>query len=133
VHYGLVVDPLKIEHTKEAYFLTMLDAVDHIAPVVEFARRVAKTHPVSIATGGMPEVALPALKATGLDDLFKIVVTPRDVAPGRGKPAPDMFLLAAEKMGVEPSKCLVFEDAEPGIRAALAAGMQVVRVPSRIV
>lgn len=132
-HYGLVIDPLKVEHTKEAFFLTMLDAVEHIAPVVEFARRVAGTHPVSIATGGMPEIALPALKAAGLDDLFKIVVTPKDVAPGMGKPAPDMFLLAAEKMGVPPEQCLVFEDAEPGIRAARAAGMQVVRVPSRVV
>ncbi len=79
----------------------------------------------------MPEIALPALKATRLDGLFKIVVTPRDVATGRGKPAPDMFLLAAQKMGVPPAQCLVFEDAEPGIQAALAAGMQVVRVPSR--
>jgi len=132
-HYGLVINPLTVGHTKEAFFLTMLDAVEHIAPVVEFARRVAKTHPVSIATGGMPEIALPALKAAGLDDLFKIVVTPKDVAPGRGKPEPDMFLLAAEKMVVPPEKCLVFEDAEPGIRAARAAGMQVVRVPSRVV
>ncbi|MFA6287093.1 MAG: HAD-IA family hydrolase [Opitutaceae bacterium] len=130
-HYGLVVDPLQVEHTKEALFLTMLEAVDHIVPVVAFARRVAAAHPVAIATGGMPEIALPALKATGLDGLFKIVVTPRDVAPGRGKPAPDMFLLAAEKMGVPAARCLVFEDAEPGIQAALAAGMQVVRVPSR--
>ncbi len=130
-HYGLVIDPLKVEHTKEALFLTMLEAVAHIAPVVAFARRVAATHPVSIATGGMPEIALPALMATGLDGLFKIVVTPRDVAPGRGKPAPDMFLEAARRMGVAPERCLVFEDAEPGIQAALAAGMQVVRVPSR--
>jgi HAD superfamily hydrolase (TIGR01509 family) len=53
------------------------------------------------------------------------------VPPGRGKPHPDMFLLAASKMGVAPEKCLVFEDAEPGIQAALAAGMKVVRVPSR--
>jgi len=130
-HYGLKIDPLAVEHTKEALFLTMLEAVDHIVPVVAFARRVAVTHPVSIATGGMPEIALPALKATRLDGLFKIVVTPRDVAPGRGKPAPDMFLLAAQKMGVSPTQCLVFEDAEPGIQAALAAGMRVVRVPSR--
>ncbi len=130
-HYGLTLDPLAVEHTKETLFLTMLDAVGHIAPVVAFARRVAATHPVAIATGGMPEIALPALKATGLDGLFKIVVTPRDVAPGRGKPAPDMFLEAARRMGVPPSQCLVFEDAEPGIQAALAAGMQVVRVPSR--
>lgn len=132
-HYGLVVDPLKVEHTKEGLFLQMLNEVAHIAPVVEFARRIAKTRPVSIATGGMPEIALPAIKAAGLDDLFKIVVTPKDVAPGRGKPEPDMFLLAAQKMGVPSAQCLVFEDAEPGIRAALAAGMKVVRVPSRIV
>ncbi|MDF3057515.1 MAG: haloacid dehalogenase [Rariglobus sp.] len=130
-HYGLTLNPAEVEVTKEKLFLEKLEAVEHIAPVVEFARKVAATHPIAIATGGMPEVAEAALRAAGLGELFKIVVTPRDVAPGRGKPAPDMFLLAAEKMGVPPEKCLVFEDAEPGVRAALAAGMQVVRVPSR--
>jgi beta-phosphoglucomutase-like phosphatase (HAD superfamily) len=132
IHYGLSLNPYEVEITKERLFLEKLDTVDHIAPVVEFARRVARTHPVSVATGGQPEVALPALKAAGLQGMFKIVVTPRDVAPGRGKPAPDMFLLAAEKMGVPANRCLVFEDAEPGVQAALAAGMQVVRVPSRV-
>ena len=131
-HYRLTLNPHEVEITKERMFLERLDTVGHIAPVVAFARRVALTHPVAIATGGQPEVALPALKAAGLQDLFSIVVTPRDVGPGRGKPAPDMFLLAAEKMGVAAGRCLVFEDAEPGIRAALAAGMQVVRVPSRM-
>ncbi len=130
-HYGLSLDPREVEITKEKLFLEKLQTVEHIAPVVEFARRVSATHPVAIATGGMPEVAMAALGAAGLADIFNIVVTPKDVAPGRGKPQPDMFLLAAEKMGVPPEKCLVFEDAEPGIRAALAAGMQVVRVPSR--
>jgi HAD superfamily hydrolase (TIGR01509 family) len=66
-----------------------------------------------------------------LEDVFRIIVTPLDVPAGRGKPAPDMFLVAAERMGADPKRCLVFEDAEPGIQAALAAGMQVVRVPSR--
>jgi HAD superfamily hydrolase (TIGR01509 family) len=64
-----------------------------------------------------------------LHTLFPVVVTPEDVA--HGKPAPDMFLLAARKMGVPPAECLVFEDAEPGIQAAAAAGMKWVRVPSR--
>ena len=58
-----------------------------------------------------------------------VVVTADDVV--HGKPAPDMFLLAAKRMGVAPEKCLVFEDAEPGMRAAEAAGMKWVRVPSR--
>ena len=132
-HYGLKLDPVQVEHTKERMFLERLDKVTHVEPVVAFARRMALTHPVSIATGGMPEIAGPAIAAAGLTDLFKIVVTPQDVAPGRGKPAPDMFLLAAAKMGVPAGRCLVFEDAEPGIQAALAAGMQVVRVPSRVV
>lgn len=130
-HYGLKIVPHEVEALKERLFLEKLDAVAHVAPVVEFARKVAGTHPIAIATGGLPEVALPAIKAAGLDGLFSVVVTPRDVPPGRGKPEPDMFLLAAQKLGVRPEKCLVFEDAEPGIRAALAAGMQVVHVPSR--
>ena len=130
-HYRLTLNPHEVEITKERMFLERLNTVGHIAPVVAFARRVALTHPIAIATGGQREIALPALKAAGLQDLFSIVVTPRDVGPGRGKPAPDMFLLAAEKMGVAAERCLVFEDAEPGIRAAQAAGMAVVRVPSR--
>jgi HAD superfamily hydrolase (TIGR01509 family) len=67
----------------------------------------------------------------GIAGLFPVVVTPEDVA--HGKPAPDMFLLAAQRMGVVPEHCLVFEDAEPGVQAAVAAGMQFVRVPSRVV
>ena len=74
---------------------------------------------------------MPSLEATGLTGLFEIIITPHDVGPGRGKPAPDMFLLAAERMGVAPRECVVFEDAEPVVQAALAAGMAVVRVPSR--
>ncbi len=120
------------ERKEDIYREQLAEAmVSPIDPVVSFARRVALTHPVAIATGGTPDVAFPSLKAVGLDDLFKVVVTPLDVAPGRGKPHPDMFLEAARRIGVKPEKCLVFEDAEPGVRAARAAGMQVVRVPSR--
>lgn len=116
---------------KERLYLEQLDEVSPIDPVVAFARRVSQSYPVAIATGGTPDIAFPALKAAGLDTLFSVVVTPHDVAPGRGKPHPDMFLEAARRIGVAPEKCLVFEDAEPGMRAARAAGMQVVRVPSR--
>jgi HAD superfamily hydrolase (TIGR01509 family) len=68
------------------------------------------------------------LRAIGILDLFQTVITPLDVA--KGKPAPDMFLLAAERMGVAPEKCLVFEDGQLGIQAATAAGMAHVFVPT---
>jgi HAD superfamily hydrolase (TIGR01509 family) len=130
--YGLVLDAGQVAHEKEQLYLEVLKTgVTLIAPVVAFARRVAATHPVAIVTGGTPEIAHPALAAAGLAEMFQVVVTPHDVPAGRGKPAPDMFLLAAERLGVPPGRCLVFEDAEPGLLGARAAGMQVVHVPSR--
>lgn len=132
--HGLAIgSPVGVAEQKEEIYRDYLtvDIVSPIDPVVTFAREVAKTRPIAIATGGTPDVAFPSLKSAGLDGLFKVVVTPLDVAPGRGKPHPDMYLEAARRLGVDPARCLVFEDAEPGRRAALAAGMQVVMVPSR--
>ncbi len=130
-HYGLQIDPLDVFHLKENMFVEMLPEVQLINPVVEFARRVSKTHPTSVASGGPRIVVNQSLKLAGIADLFKAVVTADDVV--HGKPSPDMFLLAAKLMGVPPEKCLVFEDAVPGFQAAHAAGMQVVHVPSRVI
>lgn len=130
-HYGLVVDVEKVFHEKEALFSEGLSAVRVIAPVVEIARRVALTRPVAIASGGPRVIVERSLQVTGLAAMFPVVVSADDVGPTRGKPAPDMFLLAAKRMGVPPERCLVFEDAEPGMRAAEAAGMPWVRVESR--
>jgi len=130
-HYGLTLDTEEVMEVKERIYKEGLGEVTIIEPVADFARRMAARHPLAIVTGGTPDVALPGIQAVGLDHLFKIVITPLDVPVGRGKPAPDMFLLAAMRMGVPAAECLVFEDAEPGIQGAEAAGMKVVRVPSR--
>jgi beta-phosphoglucomutase family hydrolase len=128
-HYGLKIDPDEVFQLKESLFVKMLPKVKVIEPVVAFARKVARNHPVSVASGGPRAVVHHSLELAGLSDLFKIVVTADDVV--HGKPSPDMFLLAAKLMGVPPERCLVFEDAEPGIQGAKAAGMQCVHVPSR--
>ena len=131
-HYGLAVDVERVFHEKEALFTEGLAAVKVIAPVVEIARRVALTRPVAIASGGPRQVVMRSLAVTGLAALFPVVVSADDVGPTRGKPAPDMFLLAAKLMGVPADRCLVSEDAEPGMRAAEAAGLPWVRVESRL-
>jgi beta-phosphoglucomutase-like phosphatase (HAD superfamily) len=63
-----------------------------------------------------------------LEDLFQVVLSGTDVA--RTKPAPDIYLLAAERMGVSPSRCVAFEDSEAGVRSAKSAGMTVIAVPN---
>lgn len=130
-HYGLKIDPHAVFDHKESLFVELQKDAKLIEPVVEFARRMSLTHPISIASGGPRAIVRGMLELTGLASLFdyNVVITPEDVE--HGKPAPDMFLLAAKRMGVAPEKCLVFEDAEPGMRAAEAAGMKWVRVPSR--
>jgi beta-phosphoglucomutase family hydrolase len=128
-HYGLTIDAERVFHEKESLFMELQKDAQVIAPTADFARKAALTHPLAIASGGPRPIVKRSLELAGLATLFKAVVTADDVV--HGKPAPDMFLLAAKLLGVEPTRCLVFEDAEPGIQAAHAAGMQVVRVPSR--
>ncbi len=129
-HYGLAIDVEKVFHQKEALFLELRSEMKLIDAVVAFARQAAATRiPVSVASGGPRDIVGHTLELMHLKDLFPVVVTPEDVV--HGKPAPDLFLLAAKKMGVAPEKCLVFEDAEPGFKAAEAAGMKWVRVDSR--
>ena len=69
------------------------------------------------------------LDVAGLGRYVESVTGGDEVAAGRGKPHPDLYWLAAERIRIKPSRCIVFEDSEPGALAALAAGMQVVVVP----
>ena len=79
-----------------------------------------------IATSSSPERVAFALETTGLLSFFEgRITTSTEVV--NGKPAPDIFLLAASKVGVKPKHCLVIEDSEAGIQGALAADMQVVK------
>ena len=81
----------------------------------------------AVATSTRRDRAQAKLAQTGLLQRFTTLVGGDEIA--RGKPAPDIFLLAAERLAREPGDCLVLEDSEPGVRAALAAGMTPIMVP----
>lgn len=107
---------------KEEIFVGLIHRVQPIASVVELAQKIKGKLPIGVATGGEHHVASRTLKAIGLDGFFDTLVTADDVE--HGKPAPDIFLEAARRLNVEPTSCLVIEDADNGIRAAVAAGMR---------
>lgn len=127
---GTSHDPQELSGLKEKIYLDLLPEVPPIEPVVRYARSLAGKRPISVASGGEAYVVDRALIGAGLRELFPVVVTADQVA--QGKPAPDMFLLAAERMGVEPSGCLVLEDAELGRQAAVAAGMACMMIPNAL-
>lgn len=101
-------------------------------PVKDGAREFLETarkkgYPLAVATSTEESHAVLRLKSAGFYQLFEQLVFAHDVE--RGKPAPDIFLLAAEKLGVPPANCLVVEDSPAGLAAAKAAGMITVHVP----
>jgi beta-phosphoglucomutase-like phosphatase (HAD superfamily) len=102
------------------------------SPVIDHApgevRRIAEGRPVAIASSSHPRVIAAALASLGIEDVMQAVVSSDDVATG--KPAPDVYLAAAERLGVEPARCLVVEDSLNGVKAGRAAGMTVVLVPN---
>jgi HAD superfamily hydrolase (TIGR01509 family) len=124
--FRLSLDPEALTASQREHYERFLHTVQPIADVVELARRVSQRSPVSVASGGERRVVTRTLELIGLGQTFPVVVTSEDVT--QGKPAPDMFLLAAEKMGVAPADCVVFEDAVLGLEAARRAGMASVLV-----
>ena len=128
-NYETNVDPEAVAEAKAKIFLRRVSEVQAIKPVAEFARSVAGRYPLAVASGSEDAVVRAVLTANKLIHLFDTIVTPTDVAEGKGKPAPDMFLLAAARLGVEAKDCLVLEDGHSGIVAAEAAGMQSVFIP----
>ncbi len=129
--YGLKLDPSTIALAKREAFLRKLDKVELIEEVAEFAKSLRGIVPMAVASGGSRYVVEKTLKLLDCSDWFDEVVTADDVI--NGKPDPEIFLHAAKLLGVDPRKCLVIEDAPPGVMAAEAAGMQVITIPMPLV
>lgn len=86
--------------------------------------------PLAVATSTRGERARIKLARSGIDHFFRHVVTSSDVT--HAKPAPDLYLLAAQRLGIPPGECIALEDSEFGVRAAAAAGLRVIQVPDLV-
>jgi HAD superfamily hydrolase (TIGR01509 family) len=95
----------------------------------EAVERLASRWPLGLASSSNRELIDLALELLGVKHLFKATVSSEEVA--RGKPAPDVYLEAARRLGVDPTRAAAIEDSHNGILAAKAAGMRVIAIPNR--
>ena len=123
---GVTLDPLAASHEKEEEYMTTLSQVGPIHAVVEVARENYGKIPMAVASGGVLPIIEAVLVHLGIRDLFETVVTSEAVK--NQKPAPDIFLEAARRIGVAPEFCRAYEDTDLGIQAIRAAGMEAVDV-----
>ncbi|MFT8817046.1 MAG: HAD family phosphatase, partial [Komagataeibacter saccharivorans] len=113
-------------HPTRGYFPTKIAPLTKPATVAQSARSNHGTRQLAVASGGARPIVEACLKATHLFDLFDRIVTIEDVA--HPKPAPDLFLKAAQLLNTAPTRCFVFEDTQSGLDAAHAAGMRCIDV-----
>jgi HAD superfamily hydrolase (TIGR01509 family) len=110
----------------------MLEAYRRELPLVPGAeaavRRAAEAFPLALASSSNREIFETVLELAGLADCFRATVSSEEVA--HGKPAPDVYLEAARRLGVAPERCAAVEDSHTGIRSATTAGMRVVAIPN---
>jgi beta-phosphoglucomutase family hydrolase len=106
---------------KESLYQKLIPRVVPIEPVVMLVKQFAGKLPMAVATGGTRSICRKTLGSLGLLEYFQHIVTADDVQ--HGKPAPDIFLEAARRIGVPPEACYAFEDGDLGIQSARAAGM----------
>ncbi len=115
---------------KNMYYMKLISGItprDILPGALELMSEIDE-HGIPMAVGSASRNARKVLELLGISQRFAAIVTGHDFE--RGKPAPDVFLVAARRLGVPPERCVVFEDAGAGVRAALAGGMKVVGVGS---
>lgn len=131
--WGLLIDEFQLEHDIDelvtrarASYFSYLNDLPQLPPIpgaVEFIKYChEKSYRLAIASSASPRRINMFLEKTGVKEYFEVIVSGDDVR--HAKPSPDIFLLAAQKLDVEPRDCIVIEDAENGVTAAKAAGMK---------
>jgi beta-phosphoglucomutase-like phosphatase (HAD superfamily) len=123
---GIELDHHAVAREKEAAYLPLISGVQQIGRVVRIARESFGKVPMAVASGGSRTIIEQVLQHLQIRHLFNAVVTNEDVV--RQKPAPDIFLEAARRLGVLPERCRAYEDTDLGLQAIRAAGMEAIDV-----
>jgi beta-phosphoglucomutase family hydrolase len=123
---GLALDAEEVAHRKELIYYELLPELQAVPEVLEQVELNHGKVPMAVVSGSTRESVTKSLELLGLLDKFDTMVCAEDYT--RSKPDPEPFLLAAQRLGVAPADCLVFEDTEMGVNAATAAGMASVKI-----
>jgi HAD superfamily hydrolase (TIGR01509 family) len=127
--HGLNLDPLALRaHKSKRYLELLATELRPMAGALELLKQLHGKKTLALASSSYRDAVDGVLQGLGITHYFRAIVTGLDVA--RVKPAPDIFLAAARQTGAMPFQCLVLEDAEKGVLAALAAGMSCIAVPT---
>jgi len=124
--HGITLNREAVIRCMRKTYLDNLDTLSDIPGMSEVVRREHGRLPLAVASGGSRVIVMASLEHLELAQFFDAIVTLDDV--GIPKPAPDLYLQAASRLGIPPESCLVFEDSDTGILAAQRAGMQTVDV-----
>jgi beta-phosphoglucomutase family hydrolase len=126
VRNGLTMPVEEVQRRKEALYFEILPELKAVPEVLEHIELSHGHIPFAVVSGSTRESVTKSLETLGILDKFDTLVCAGEYE--RSKPDPQPFLIAAERLGVAPEDCLVFEDTEMGIQAATAAGMASVKV-----
>ncbi|WP_405657836.1 HAD family hydrolase [Streptomyces sp. NBC_00079] len=120
------IDVMAVVSERDAYYLAHVARVRPVPAVLALARAQQRVRRLALVTGGGRATVLPTIGHLGMQELFTTLVT-REDAP-RGKPFPDLYRVALQRLGVRAAQARAFEDSDEGIAAALSAGVDVVDV-----
>lgn len=120
--FGYTIDAQQVDVERQRQFTDLIHQVQEVEAVAAIARAHYGKVPMAVASNGQRSVVEATIEAIQLRPLFETIVTLNDVE--LGKPAPNLFLLAAKRMGVAPEQCIVYEDSDLGLEAARRAGMR---------
>jgi HAD superfamily hydrolase (TIGR01509 family) len=121
IEFGLALDPDATVKAKHEFFRLHASEFKPIPHVVDVVQRYRDTLPMAVVSGGVREIVDLELGSLHIKNLFEVILTADDGI--KSKPAPDIFLEAARRIGINPENCQVFEDGDLGLTGARLAGM----------